>query len=179
MYLQREFRGKSKGMSTQHPACTQCTLTYQLSWLHLHRKIKGHVYLATVQCTLTYQLSWLYLHRKIKGHVYFGTMQRTLNISCMALFMEGNRSALILWSNTIQYSKHIIAFKHLGPVIGWKLEVKRIRDDTNTQSYFLGSILYSVNNNLLHICFILYKISRFLVRCTRKLLSMKYNLILV
>ena len=33
------------------------------------REIKGHEYLATMQCTLTCQLSWLYLHRKIKGHV--------------------------------------------------------------------------------------------------------------
>jgi len=32
----------------------------------------------------------------------------------MALFMEGNQSALILWSNTIQYSKHIIALKTPG-----------------------------------------------------------------
>lgn len=59
----------------------------------------------------------------------------------MALFMEGNQSALILYTAmqpTLNITLHL---KQLEPVCGWNLVVKGERDDTNLQ-YVPSIIIY-------------------------------------
>lgn len=77
----------------------------------------------------------------------------------MALFMEGNQSALILYSqysNAIHF-KHNIALKTAGTVSGWNLVAKGERDDINLQSrFFMFYFMYYQSQFIMYLFNIFY-----------------------